>query len=128
MDVLRGNRARFGALARFSLALEAHCPAVAKACALGLVQVVLKTRRAARLLSNADTGAQEGRALEPADLQRLVQHLDVSELLALFVHPRLALGLSERDFTEVLGPSPDCHWDSKAALHESHYRQNTQAE
>ena len=100
------------------------CPAVARACAIGLVQVVLRTRGAARLLSPADMGPQEGRALEPADLQRLAQHLDVSELLALFVHPRLALGLSERDFTEVLALL-DCHGDSKAALHKGHYRQNT---
>lgn len=63
--------------------------------------------------------------MEPADLQRLAQHLDVSELLALFVHPRLALGLSERDFTEVLG-LPGCLWDSQAALHQSHLRQTGQ--
>lgn len=58
--------------------------------------------QAGPLQSPVGLGAQEARALEPADLQRLAQHLDVSELLALFVHPRLALGLSERDFTEVL--------------------------
>ena len=62
---------------------------------------IADTQRAASLHSPAALRAQEGRALEPAELQRLAQHLDVSELLALFVHPRLALGLSERDFTEV---------------------------
>ncbi|KAK9831433.1 hypothetical protein WJX81_004412 [Elliptochloris bilobata] len=44
---------------------------------------------------------REGMLLEAADLQRLAQHLDVLDLLALFMHPRLALGLSERDFTEA---------------------------
>lgn len=46
--------------------------------------------------------AQEAlRQLDPELLQRLAQHMDVTDLITLFVHPRLALGLSDRDFTEV---------------------------